>query len=108
LDRALDFQPWARRNGGEQAWSAAVANVRYNEEITLAAPAGVDAITVNVEIDPPTASCTIYGYRKGPVFQPIQIVGSASNLVLPFCDPKIYVAHGPTLRSVRITTVGHR
>lgn len=86
-----------------------MANIRYSEELTLPAPAGADAIIVNVEIEPPTASCVIYGFTKAPkTLQPIRVLGSASRLALPYAEPKIYILHEAGLRTLRITTVGWR
>jgi len=84
-------------------------DIRYNEALTLTAPAGMDAIIVSVDIEPATASCVIYGFTKdGKTLQPVRVLGSAARLELPYGDPKVYVRYEAGLRTLRISTLGWR
>lgn len=81
----------------------------YDLEAELSAPTGgvLESITARVEVDPPYASCLIYGRTKDGDTTSVQVTGH-QVVDLPFCEPKVWIKYLIGCNTVRIQPMGWR
>ena len=81
----------------------------FDREIELSIPEGADpeAILVDVDIVPNSASCLIFGLMADGHTKFVRARGGHSQLKLPFVHRKIYLKFFNKITEVRIGTIGY-
>jgi len=81
----------------------------FDKELDLSIPDGADieAIFVDVEVIPASASCLIYGMGSDGHTHKVTLQGGHSQVRLPFSHRKVYLKYQSNASEVRIGTIGH-
>jgi hypothetical protein len=81
----------------------------FDKEIELSVPDGIspEAILVDVDIEPHTASCLIFGLMADGHTKFIRLRGGHSQVKLPFVHRKVYLKYFHNITEVRIGTIGY-
>lgn len=84
------------------------SQVTYNEELHLSVPTGdiLDAIRVEITVEPKDAGVLIYGTDVRGNFQPVEVRGAVNVIDLPFVNGHIYVAYLGGLKTWSLKTLG--
>jgi hypothetical protein len=82
--------------------------IAYDEEMSLSAPEGVEAILVTVEIAPIDAGFVVYGHNTCGDLQSVQVKGCSARVELPFCRPRVWIQHLGEVTSLKVSTLGWR
>lgn len=82
----------------------------YDSEFELSAPHGgkLKNILIDVDIQPQSASCVIYGITADGHTEGVTVLGGHHQVSLPFAHPKIYVKHNCPLEHIWIGTIGYQ
>lgn len=67
-----------------------------------------NGILVDVELQPESGRCLIFGRLANGNTGSVEIKGGHSQVSLPFIDPRIFIKHLGRFQEIRIGTIGHK
>jgi hypothetical protein len=83
-------------------------HIAFSTQTDLQVPEkiGLEAIYVQIEIEPAGAECILYGWSDDGNLQPVVTHESVAKTELPFVHPHIWIGHGEGMTKFRVQAVG--